>query len=159
VNRVTGALTETIVLALWLGAALLFVAVVAPAAFAALPTRMLAGAIVGRVLPVLFLSGVLVGLLIMLVEWRVSSHRAVTGRMVGGFVTVVSCAIAQFAIAPRIEVLRGQIGGSLDSLPAADARRMAFGRLHGLSAALLGIAMLAVLSALALAVGAQRRES
>jgi hypothetical protein len=159
VNRVTGALTETIVLALWVGAALFFVAVVAPAAFVALPTRMLAGAIVGRVLPVLFLSGVLAGLLIMLVEWRVSSRRAVTGRMVAGFVAVVSCAIAQFAIAPRIEMLRGQIGGSLDSLPAGDARRMAFGRLHGLSVILLGIAMLAVLSALALAVRAQRRES
>jgi len=159
VNRDTGALTETMVLALWLGAALFFVAVVAPAAFAALPTRMLAGAIVGEVLPGLFLSGVVAGLLVMLVEWRVSSRRAVTGRMVAGFVTVVSCAIAQFAIAPRIEMLRGQIGRSLDSLPAGDARRMAFGRLHGLSVVLLGIAMLAVVSALALAVRAQRRES
>jgi hypothetical protein len=159
VNRDTGAITEAIVLAFWLGAALFFVAVVAPGAFAVLPTRMIAGAIIGRVLRVLFLSGVLAGLLVILVEWRVPSRRAVTGRMVGGFVTVVSCVIAQFAIAPRIEVLRGQIGGSLDSLPAGDARRMAFGRLHGLSVVLLGIAMLAMLGALALAVRAQRRES
>lgn len=157
-NRPAGALTEIIVLALWLGATLFFVAVVAPAAFAALPTRVLAGAIVGRILPVLFLAGVLAGLALMLVEWRVPSRRAVTGRMVAGFVTVVSCAIAQFAIVPRIEMVRAQIGGSLDSLPAGDARRMAFGRLHGLSVVLLGIAMLAVLSALALAVRAQRRE-
>jgi uncharacterized protein DUF4149 len=159
VNRLTGALTETIVLALWLGAALFFVAVIAPAAFAVLPTRMLAGAIVGRGLPVLFCGGVLAGLVIMLVEWRVPSRRAVTGRMVAGFVTVISCAIAQFGIAPRIASLRAQIGGSLDSLPAGDARRLAFGRLHGISVVLLGIAMLAVLSMLALAVRAQRRES
>jgi hypothetical protein len=83
----------------------------------------------------------------------------VTGRMVAGFVTVISCAIAQFGIAPRIASLRAQIGGSLDSLPAGDARRLAFGRLHGISVVLLGIAMLAVLSMLALAVRAQRRES
>jgi hypothetical protein len=159
VNRATGALTQTIVLALWLGASLLFVAVVAPASFAVLPTRTLAGAIVGRVLPTLFFTGILAGLGVVLVEWRAPARVMVTGRMVAGFVTVVSCAIAQFGIAPRIERIRAEIGGSLDSLPAGDAHRMAFGRLHGLSVIWLGIAVLAALSALAMAVRAQRRES
>ena len=157
-NRVTGALVQSIVLALWLGATLFFVAVVAPAVFAVLPTRALAGAVVGRVLPALFISGLLAGVVVLLVEWRVASRVAVTGRMVAGFATVVSCAIAQFGIAPRIAAIRTQIGGSLDSLPAGDARRVAFGRLHGLSVVWLGVAALATLIALALSVRAQRRN-
>ena len=158
-NRTTGALVETVVLAFWLGAALFVVAVVAPAAFAALPTRTLAGAIVGRVLPALFYTGAVAGLVVMLVEWRVSPRTRMTARIVAGLVTAVSCAIAQFGIAPRIAAIRAQIGGSLDSLPAGDARRVAFGRLHGLSVVWLGIAALAALIALVLAVRAQQRES
>jgi hypothetical protein len=145
------------VLGLWLGAALFFVAVVAPGAFAALPTRTLAGALVGRVLPALFYTGALAGLIVMLLEWRVSPRPAVTGRIVAGFVVGVSCTIAQLGIAPRIAALRTQIEGSLESLPAGDARRAAFGRLHGLSVVWLGIAALAAVIALALAVRAQRR--
>jgi hypothetical protein len=48
-------------LSAWLGAAVLAATVVAPAAFAVLPTRSLAGALVGRVLPVLFYGGAVVG--------------------------------------------------------------------------------------------------
>ena len=44
-------------LALWLGAAGFFSAAVAPALFAVLPTRTLAGEVVGRVLPVVFYVG------------------------------------------------------------------------------------------------------
>lgn len=157
-NRGAGAVAQIIVLALWLGAALFFVAVVAPAAFAALPTRTLAGAMVGRVLPALFVAGLVAGSVVMLVEWRLSSRAAVTSRMVAGFVTAVSCAVAQFGIAPRIATIRAQTGGSLETLPAGDARRMAFGRLHGLSVVWLGIAALAALLALALAVRSQRRS-
>jgi len=47
-----------ILLSAWLGAGVLFATVVAPAAFAVLPSRALAGALVGRVLPVIFVSGI-----------------------------------------------------------------------------------------------------
>jgi len=53
-------LTQVVALAAWLGAAALFAASVAPAAFAVLPSRSLAGDVVGRVLPVVFWSGMLV---------------------------------------------------------------------------------------------------
>ena len=49
-----------LLLAAWLGAGVLFAAVVAPAAFAVLPSRNLAGALVGRVLPVVLIAGVVV---------------------------------------------------------------------------------------------------
>jgi hypothetical protein len=46
-----------LLLAAWLGAGMLLAAVVAPAAFAVLPSRTLAGALVGRVLPTVFIAG------------------------------------------------------------------------------------------------------
>lgn len=141
-------------LAAWLGAALLLAAVVAPAAFAVLPTRTLAGALVGRVLPVLFVSGILVGLLAA-VAARVTLAGADPGRLPGlraalGVVIVAACVAAQFVVAPRIAALRARIGPSVDALPTTDERRVEFGRLHGLSVAALGVAMLAGGAALVL---------
>jgi len=61
-------MTETLLLAVWIGAALLFALIVAPAAFAVLPSRTLAGALVGRVLPVIFYAGVVIGSLIVILD-------------------------------------------------------------------------------------------
>ncbi len=121
----------------WLGAAVLLAASVAPAAFAVLPSRMLAGALVGRVLPVLFITGLVIGLGAALsdVSWRRGP----------GFVMAGACAIAQFSIGRRIDRLRASIGGPIDALAESDPRRIAFGRLHGLSVAFLAVAMLAAL--------------
>src|SRR5688572_24661680 len=52
----------------WIGASGFFAVAVAPAAFAALPSRELAGALVGRLLPILFWSGATVGLVVLLLE-------------------------------------------------------------------------------------------
>ena len=53
--------------AAWIGAALITVAVVAPGAFAVLPSRTMAGTMVGRVLPALFISGMVIGILVAVV--------------------------------------------------------------------------------------------
>lgn len=129
-------------LAAWLGAGLLFAAVVAPAAFAVLPSRSLAGALVGRVLPVIFVAGIVVALTGLLLD------RSDTGRLPGvrraALVAVaVACAVAQFGVGPRIERIRQEITGPIEQLPPGDPRRAAFGRLHAASVAWLGLAMLA----------------
>ena len=62
--------------------------------------------------------------------------------------TGAACAVAQFGIAPRIEALRLAIGGPVDALDASDPRRMAFGRMHGMSVMLMGIGMVAAFVAL-----------
>ena len=98
---------ELVGLTLWLGAAILFAAVVAPALFAVLPSRALAGDVVARVLPVILYSGI---------------------------------ALSIFA------GVREAIGGPVDVLSADDPRRVQFGRLHGFSVLLLGVAMLAALT-------------
>lgn len=145
------------VLSAWLGASLVFSAVVAPAAFAVLPTRTLAGALVGRVLPVLFLSGIVVGGLVLAGElaWR---RGAAPSWMLRGAVgaVVVACAIAQLAIGARIARLRETIGGPLEALAPGDPRRLEFGRLHGVSVALLGAALLAAFAAVVLIVLRER---
>jgi hypothetical protein len=134
-------LTEALLLAVWIGIAAFFAAVVAPAAFAAMPSRSLAGALVGRILPVVFVTGLLVGGSVAAMElagagrpwWRAGSALVLAG----------SCAIAQFVVGARIVQLRSTIGPSLDALAVDDARRLAFGRLHALSVGWLGLGLAA----------------
>jgi hypothetical protein len=139
------ALASIVLLAVWLGAASLAALVVAPAAFAVLPSRTLAGALVGRVLPVLFWSGIAVGLGVAALGWPLPRrlwHTSAALTLVG------ACAVAQLAVAPRIERVRQQIGGAVDALDPSDPRRQAFGRLHGMSVAWMGLGGLAALVAL-----------
>jgi hypothetical protein len=131
-----------LLLSAWLGAGVLFAVVVAPAAFAVLPSRSLAGALVGRVLPVLFIAGIGVALAGLWLD-RADAGRLFGVRRVALVVVVASCAIAQFAVGPRIERVRQDISGPIEQLSPGDPRRAAFGRLHAASVAWLGLAMLA----------------
>ena len=130
----------SILLSAWLGAAVLFATVVAPAAFAVLPSRLLAGALVGRVLPVLFLSGIAAAVAGLVIDRR-GGGAMPNVRRAAMTIIVLACAIAQFGIAPRIERVRSQIVGPIEQLSRDDARRAAFGRLHALSVGWLGLAM------------------
>jgi hypothetical protein len=129
-------------LAFWLGAATIFSAVVAPALFDVLPTRTLAGLVVGRVLPVIFYTGIALAALGLLIELRGARH---VGRLVADAAMLLTCAAAQFLVSPRIERVRSAIAGPIEQLDPTDARRLAFGRLHAVSVGLLGIAMIAAL--------------
>jgi hypothetical protein len=138
-------LTSLVALSIWLGATLVVGAVVAPAAFAVLPTRTLAGALVGRVLPVLFWSGAAVGLLVAMLG---RAHGATRNRPLFGVVVMLACLVAQLVVAPRIARIRADVAQPIDRLAREDARRVAFGRLHLASVALLGVAGLAGVGAL-----------
>ena len=141
------ALVSIALLAAWLGAAAIFGAVVAPAAFDVLPTRTLAGALVGRVLPVLFWTGVVVGVVVAWPGARLPLPRAV---IAGAVVLVASCLLAQLVIAPRFERVRAAIAGPVEALDPANPLRQSFGRLHGASVACLGVGGLAALVTLVL---------
>ena len=139
----------SILLSAWLGAAVLVTTVVAPAAFAVLPSRTLAGALVGRVLPVLFIGGLVVALASLSLDSG-DHGRAIRVRRAMLIVAAVSCAAAQFAVAPRIERVRKEIAGPVEQLSPDDPRRVAFGRLHAASVAWLGVAMVADVTTLIL---------
>ena len=138
-----------VLLSAWLGAAVLVATVVAPAAFAVLPSRTLAGALVGRVLPVIFIAGLVVALASL---WLDSGDlgRAIRVRRAMLIVAAVSCAAAQFAVGPRIARVRKEIAGPVEQLPPDDPRRVAFGRLHAASVAWLGLAMITAVTTLVL---------
>jgi hypothetical protein len=146
-----------LLLAAWLGASVLFAAVVAPAAFAVLPSRALAGLVVGRVLPVLFWSGALLGVAGLVMEQWYARPRRVLPRVLAA-ILAVACVVAQLVIGRWIEALRVRIGPSLDALAPSDPLRVAFGELHAASVGLLGIAMLATLALIAIGARASRRR-
>jgi Domain of unknown function (DUF4149) len=142
--------------AAWFGASLLLSASVAPTAFAVLPSRTLAGAVLGPVFPILFIGGLIAGLLA-IGDGALSSTTLGYWRLGAGVVMTIGSGIAQFIILPSIERVRASIAGAVDALAADDSRRLAFGRLHGLSVACLGIAMLgAAVVMICAAVGATR---
>ena len=148
------ALASVVLAAIWGGAALIVVTTVAPAAFRVLPTRSLAGALVGQILPVLFVSGLAFGTMILSLTPRGAPHGVL--RRIGAIGTIVGCAVAQLVIGPKIAALRERIGPSVEALAATDPLRVAFGKLHGLSVLSLGVAMLFVLLALVASVLAVR---
>ena len=144
-------LATAVLSALWLGAAIIVAAVVAPAAFAALPSRTLAGALVGRVLPAVFLSGLAIALVNVVLDAMDATAAGAALRLAASVVWAACAAVAQFIVSPRIERLRSAAGGPIDALAPDAPLRTAFGRLHGASVGLLGLAMLAALAVLLLA--------
>lgn len=149
-------LISLVVLALWLGAATIVAAGVAPAAFAVLPSRAIAGALVGRVLPLVFWAGIVAGVA---TGGLVRGERGASYGTARGIATVgvaLACAVAQLVLAPRIARLREQVGPSLDALAASDPLRVAFGRLHGYSVLCMGAGMVAAAVAIVLTLLALR---
>jgi hypothetical protein len=130
--------------ALWLGAALLTVTVVAPGAFAVLPTRALAGEMVGRVLPVVFAGAILVPASVLVI---VPAARRSGFAVTASITAAVAAGVALWVVNPRIAALRAAAVVPIDQLAPSDPRRTMFGLWHGVSVALLGLAML-VLAAL-----------
>lgn len=148
------------VLAAWLGAVLFFGASVAPAAFAVLPTRTDAGALVGRTLPVLMLAGMVVGAILMLGAGRLRAAGAALRRATAivGISMLASCGLAQLWVAPAIDRIR-TAAGTIETRPPDDPLRRRFGRLHAMSVALLGIAWLGGTTLLLMATVTRRRRT
>lgn len=126
-------------LAAWVGVAVFIAAVVAPAAFAVLPSRTLAGALVGRALPVLFVSGIAFGCAVLLLNRAMHAGATVTA---SSGVLAAACVTA-LLIGLQIGRMRTSFGGAVDALDVADPRRIAFGRLHGLSVLCMAVGMVA----------------
>lgn len=134
-------------LVVWLGGTLTIGGVVAPAAFAALEAqdpaagRALAAGVVGAVLarfhPITYLA--LGTLLVTLVSMKLVGPRppgfGVRLFLVGGLLAV--SLVGGLWVDPQIAALRSQIGAPVHTLEQADPRRARFGRLHGLSTALM----------------------
>ena len=124
---------KLLALALWLGSIFYFAAVVAPTAFAVLPSRNLAGMVVGRSLFSLHWIGIACGLvfllcsvLLALIEGGPSPFQGRDLLMVAMMVITLA---AHFGIERRMNNLKTDMG-VIDVVPQQDARRVEFNRLH-----------------------------
>jgi hypothetical protein len=151
---------RVLLLGLWLGAACFFSFGVAPSAFAVLPTRELAGAIVNRTLAIVNYSGFVIGL-ILLASAYISRQNASHGKFWFEqallFLLTVACAFGQFVIAARLSSLRGQFDRPIDEIAVDDPLRIAFNDLHAYSVTILMTAMIAALITFFLLLGRTRK--
>jgi hypothetical protein len=138
-----------LLLAIWLGAAVFFIAV-AQSAFAVVPQRELAGAVVNRTLAVLNYSGLAIALILLITSWAI-------GKNVNRFwlwteralliIIAAACAVGQFVIGLWLSMLRTQIGRPIDEVAADDPLRIQFNSLHEYSVWVLMTGMAAALIA------------
>ena len=120
-------------LIVWLGA-LIFFPVVAQTAFSVLPTRHLAGLVVGRSLGILHWMGMISGVVFLassLIYSRLSEgtpHGFATRNVLICLMLVLTL-ISQFGVIPRMDTLRASIG-EIDSVTADNPARLQFDALH-----------------------------
>jgi uncharacterized membrane protein len=140
---------HVLALVVWLGGLIALGAVAAPAAFDVLQTRqgdqgrVLAGAVFGEILRRFHLVIYVVGAAALgtLVGMKLLGPRPV-GFGLRAAVLSVMLGLALLSgtwVSGRIEALQREIGGPVSRLAPDDQRRVAFGRLHGLSTVLLAL--------------------
>jgi uncharacterized membrane protein len=123
-------------LVVWLGGVIFLAFVLAPTVFSPglLPTRHLAGAIVGRSLDLLHYMGIVAGI-VFLVASMLYNHmaagnaRPLAARHLLIALMLLLTAISQFAISPKMHALRAEVG-VIDNVPLDNPLRMEFDRLH-----------------------------
>jgi uncharacterized membrane protein len=140
-------------LVVWIGGIIFFSFVVAPALFSILPTRELAGAVVQRSLNVLHWIGLVSALVFLIastldalntpgVQYGISRNILMT-------IALALTLISQFGVTREMSRLRRDMG-TIDTVSAADSRRVEFNRLHTASTGLEGGVLLLGLATLVL---------
>ncbi len=120
-------------IALWVGSIFFFAIAVAPVAFSVLPTRTLAGQVVGRSLVSLHWIGIICGLVFLLCAVLIAFVEGGAKPFHRSDLLVVAMMaltlFAHFGIERRMNNLKDQMG-VIDVVPHEDARRVEFNRLH-----------------------------
>ncbi len=121
-------------LVVWIGGIIFFASVVAPAAFAVLPSHQYAGQVVSRSLDRLHWIGVGSGVVFLIASMAYA--RAATGavqpfaaRHVLIVVMIVLTLVSQMTISGKMLALRNDMQ-VIDNVPRDDPRRLEFNRLH-----------------------------
>jgi hypothetical protein len=145
-------------LSLWLGAAIFFSAVVAPAAFESLRSfhvanmNEIAGTIVTRALSVINVTGVVISLSLLLLTVIAERKKIKVSFLAGTFaltLMALATAVGHWVIAARMRGLRLAMA-AIDQVSPEDPRQIAFNNLHRYSVLSLTLAMLAAVAAIIL---------
>jgi hypothetical protein len=138
-----------LLLSIWLGSAVFFIAV-AQSAFAVLPQRELAGAVVSRTLMILNLGGLAISLILIATSFFGSASVGRASKWIERFLLMIvaaACAVGQFVIGLWLSMLRAQLGRPIDEVAADDPVRVQFNNLHEWSVWVLMTGMAAALIA------------
>lgn len=112
--------------------------VVAPAAFSALPSQQLAGAVVSRALGALEIIGIVLGgVLILILSLSKERGKAALFELILLALMTISMLVSHFAVSNRLHEMRVQFG-EIAKLAPSDPTRIAFDRLHQYSVWLMG---------------------
>lgn len=148
-----------ILLSMWVGVALFFGAVVAPAAFSVLRSFALpnageiAGSIVTRALGVVNIAGFVIAVLLLVTLFVRRGSQGQLAFIIEALCLVlilVATGVGHWVIAARMRALRVAMAIPIDQVAQADPRRIEFNSLHGYSVNALGLAMIAALIAIVL---------
>jgi uncharacterized membrane protein len=123
-------------LVVWLGGLIFFAFVLAPTVFSLglLPSRQMAGSIVGRSLDRLHYMAIVSGTVFLIASMlysRIASGNArpLAARHVLIVLMLLLTVVSQFAISPKMHAIRAE-AGVIDDLPPDNPLRMEFDRLH-----------------------------
>lgn len=136
-----------LLISLWLGASVFFIGV-AQTAFAVLPERELAGAIVGRTLAILNYSGLVIALILLAMTLIGQKNVNKLWLWIERFALVIlaaACAVGQFVIAWWLLLVRQEMNKPLEQVAADDPLRIQFNALHQYSEWVLLSGMVAAL--------------
>jgi uncharacterized membrane protein len=123
-------------LVVWLGGIIFLAFVEAPTAFSPglLPSRHMAGSIIGRSLDVLHYMAIVSGIVFLVASMVLSRMTAGNARPLAARHLLIALMllltmISQFAISPKLHALRAEVG-VIDNLPPDSPQRREFDRLH-----------------------------
>lgn len=147
---------RVLLLGMWLGAAVFFGAIVAPALFGVLrgadlvKANELAGSIVSRLLGFLNKGGFEVALFALVTAFFVNRNQKAVARGVEVLslaIMAIMTGVSQWVITAKMVALRAAMNGAIDQVPLTDPRRVEFDSLHRYSTTVMMVAMLAGLIA------------
>jgi hypothetical protein len=121
-------------LTVWIGGIIFLSFVEAPTAFHVLPSRHMAGTVVGHSLGILHWMGLFAGVIflgssMLLSSLTTGSAHPLAARHVLIILMLLLTAVSQFGISPKMATLRAQFG-DLDTVAATDPGRVQFDTLH-----------------------------
>lgn len=133
---------------LWEGGLLFFAFVLAPTAFGVLPTKHLAGLVVGGTLVILHQIGMVCGATFVIATLILWSNRRHNRKLYAIEFVLIAVMLAitaylQFSVVPAMERDRIQAGGDVDAASPSNAARLDFEHLHPLSEKYEGVALFA----------------
>jgi hypothetical protein len=140
-------LLHLLAIALVIGPAVFFGAVVAPQAFHLLPTRDMAGALTAPIVTQLCWIAEGAFLLLMLTSWWLTRDGASKLLRIlmtrAAFLGLIAAVAIEKLLVSQIDKIRKDAPGLIDNLPAGDPARILLGRLHKLSTGFLSIEIMA----------------